>query len=190
MWLIFSICFLVMSFTGCDAAPTSVGSEPYSIRVNNALGVRLGMPYDEFAATHFPKSTKHARQADASTCASNVDEDFCPIPIAYDQQPNIGDVRVVFYTLTFYQKHLISINYSLAAVDWQSLVDGLNDKFGKSRKSGSGGLEWENSVSEVLFTKDESDFTLAHLRLSLSKETHDWLQKNRERQTQATKKSL
>jgi hypothetical protein len=188
--------FLILAvalFSGCDEAPTSVGSsEPYSIKVNDTLGIRLGMPYDDFTALHRPKSTKHTKQTkfDDPICTDDVDEEvFCTISIDYDNQPKIGDVRVVFYTLTFYQKHLIVIDYSLESLDWETFMGGLNDKFGKSQKRASG-LAWENSVSDVLFTKSESDFTTAHLNLALSKEKHDWLERSRERQKEETKKSL
>jgi hypothetical protein len=79
------------------------------------------------------------------------------------------------------QKRLINIDYTLAGMNWETLIGGLNDKFGNSRK-GLLGWTWENSASRVQFTQSASDFSAAHLSLALSEETHDWLEKSRERQ--------
>jgi hypothetical protein len=192
MKLTFLLVLLVTVFPGCEQTSTltSNGTEPYSIKLNDTLGIRLGMNYDNYAAAHRPKKSKQPKQDEPICVNDDADEEvFCTVSVSFDNQPKVGDVRVVFYTLTFYQKRLIDIDYELAGMDWETLIGGLNDKFGNSRK-GPLGRTWENSASEVLFTQSASDFSAAHLRLALSKETHDWLEKSKERQKAETKKSL
>jgi hypothetical protein len=190
--LTFLLVLLVTVFSGCEQTSTltSNGTEPYSIKLNDTLGIRLGTHYDDFAAAHRSKKSKQPKQDEPICVDDDADEEvFCTISVSFDNQPKVGDVRVVFYTLTFYQKRLINIDYTLAGMAWETLISGLNDKFGNSRK-GPLGWTWENSASKVQFTRSTSDFSEAHLSLALSKETHDWLEKSRERQKAETKKSL
>jgi hypothetical protein len=188
-----SFLLLFTMFSGCEETPTSVGTEPYSTRLNDLLGIRLGMSYDDFVAAHPPKRPKHGKQikpAEDTTCVDGRDNDvFCTTSISYDDQPKIGDVRIVFYSLKFYQKRLIDIDYSLVGYSWEPLINALNDKFGEAR-SASRERTWQNSVSKVLFTESASDFSAAHLKFSLSKETHEWLEQSREREKAETEGSL
>ena len=120
MKLTFLLVLLVTVFSGCEQTSTltSNGTEPYNIKLNDTLGIRLGMNYDDFAAAHHPKKSKQSKQDEPICVNDDADEEVvCTISVSYDNQPKIGDVRVVFYALTFYQKRLIDIDYELAGMD-------------------------------------------------------------------------
>jgi hypothetical protein len=159
--------------------------------MNDTLGVRLGMPLDEF---------KRTRKTESHGCGKE-DADgqvFCTItipPVLDLNAPTLrlGGAVVSSYQLWFYERKLITIHYDLSVIDMGLLESAFEEKFGVAGTRKADPLrwrEWKNATSSMVLGTDDRHVDSAYLALRLDKENDEWLDRYRKRQNAEAKQGL
>lgn len=169
---------------------SSSSAEPFNIKTNDVLGIRLGMSLSDYRRQR--EDGELSTRGYGQECLTE-DADtkvFCTVSPP-DRQPKvtIGGVEVSYYDLTFYEQRLISINYALVSIDWDPLEKSLESKFGQPTVS-ENQRTWKNAVSSILLYKSSRDLTAGTLTISLDKETSEWLERSRKRRDAEAKGDL
>jgi hypothetical protein len=168
---------LLVATIGCSSqppasVPTGGSSEPYDIKLNEQIGVKLGSTFQEFQKKH---------PSDAAECIKKdpIGVALCTIPV-FHRRLKIGYTKVSDYSLRFYRDRLVWISYSLASYDWEPLKTAMKSKFGPPQQAEHEGpfapdLTWRNSVSSIHLWVSDNDHTHGHLELELDREISEWL---------------
>jgi hypothetical protein len=160
--------------------------EPYNIKLNDTLGIKLGMSLADYSK-HYEKLYPKAK-------SKRVGRDPCDVPDADDQvtctvvglaeTTAIGPVQVTSYTVYFYKGKLYYITYLLASegAEWMSVGRSLKEKFSVVSESDGVGYHswsWNNSVSHMGLSGSRN---IADLTMWLTKESneHSMAKRNRE----------
>src|SRR5262249_40531048 len=126
--------FFSLALAGCDVepqfvtAPVSKSTEPFQIKTNDTLGIRLGMSWNDFVKAHHRTSmdchTKDERDRSCTLFLTDI---------------KIGEERASLATVYFYQDQLIKIDYflTLSPGGEYVLIKAFEDKFGSLTHSTS-----------------------------------------------------
>jgi hypothetical protein len=154
----------------------SASTEPYNIKVGDALGVRLGGPFDDLLTVQ-RGNRKVKRGWTPDTCVQGLDDDvFCSIIPDPVKPPTIGDTKLDFCTVQFYRNEAVNIRYTLAGYDRERLLESLEEKFGTPAHSNSDSRSvwtWRNAVSSLDFEIDKEDHSESRLTLTLPKKSNE-----------------
>jgi hypothetical protein len=171
-------------------SPAAISKEPFNIKTNDSLGIKLGSALDDYQQKH-----KH----DTVSCIVHDEEAFCPVPVV-DGKLKVGGADVGFYSLRFYRGRLINVDYSLTSIDWDALQKAMEQKFGlptrrekfeaAEMKLFDKTLIWRNAVSSIEFDRSATDWTSATLSMQLDQETDQWLESSRKRKEAEAKHGL
>jgi hypothetical protein len=175
-------------------SPASVSKEPFNIKPNETLGISLGMELGDYRKSRPKGARDRCQNGDLDA------ETFCVLPMTGQKPLMIGEVRVSFCSIRFYQNRLIDIDYNLTSVDWDSLQKALEEKFGlptyrwkfevPERKLSDKTLLWQNAVSSLRFDLEEKDRTAATLSMQLDQETSQRWEDSRKRRKAAAERGL
>jgi hypothetical protein len=184
--LVLAACSPTVPTTG----PVAISKEPFNIKTNDSLGIKLGSALDDYQRKH-----KH----DTVPSIVRDEEAFCPVPVV-NEKLEVGGAEVRFYSLRFYRGFLINIDYSLTSIDWEALQKAMEEKFGlptqrerfeaAEKKLFDKTLLWRNAVSSIEFDRSETDWTSATLSMQLDQETDQWLESSRKRKEAEAKRGL
>src|SRR5262249_35853105 len=137
---------ILLLLTGCErqTAPASLSTEPFHIKTNDTVGIKLGMPWSDYIdyKKHGPRSQdchKEGENDKTRVCTISAPEELM-----------VGDTDVSGYSLTFFDGRLIDIYYLVTSLEWEHLIDGLKDKFGlPTSYSRDVQCVWQNAVSSI-----------------------------------------
>jgi len=171
----------------------STSIEPYNVKVGDALGVRLGGPFDTFLTVQ-RGNQKVKRDWIPDSCVQGLDDDvFCSISPDLLKPPAIGDTQLYFCTVQFYQNQAVSVRYTLAGYNREALLDSLQEKFGKPNHSDSDSRRawtWRNAVSSIEYEMDKKDISASYLTLDLFQKTDELLDRQSRREKAKMKRDL
>lgn len=171
----------------------SASTEPYNIKVGEVLGVRLGGPLDDLLTIQRGKR-KAKRGWIPDTCIQGLDDDvFCSITPDAVKPPTIGDTKLYFCTVEFYQNQAANIRYTLAGVERERLLNSLVEKFGTPNHDSSDSRRvwtWRNAVSSIEYEMSKTDFSAAYLTLKLVRKSNELLDRQLLRQKEKIKHDL
>jgi len=191
----------VLALAGCSPKlpapnPASDSTELFNIKTNDTMGFHLGSSLADY---------QHKYKHDVIPCHADKDEYAdCDIPVVQvGKQLDVG-AAVQYYHLEFYHDLLIEIDYTLESINWDSLQDALEGKFGKPRcvqkfespdkpVTGKGDckwLIWENAASSMSFNRSGTDWTAATLSMQLDREMNQYLADSKKRAEAKAKRGL
>jgi hypothetical protein len=160
--------------------------------VGDALGVRLGGPFDAFLTVQ-RGSRKVKRDWIPDSCVQGLDDDvFCSISLLL-KPPAIGDTQLYFCTVQFYQNQAVSVRYTLAGYNREALLDSLQEKFGKPNHTDSDSRRawtWRNAVSSIEYEMDEKDISASYLTLDLFQKSDELFDRQSRREKAKIKHDL
>src|SRR5262252_1440239 len=124
--------FLVLSACAYNSQKPqfqSPSKEPFNIKTNDSVGVRLGMTVSEY-------------KANKNDCLPEDANEEMSCTVTRTEGLTVGGAPVTAYYLRFYKKRIIEIEYRLASLDFDPMRRALEEKFGPSNKYDSGPLRW------------------------------------------------
>jgi hypothetical protein len=171
----------------------SASTEPYNIKVGDALGVRLGSTFDELLAVERGnRKVKPGWMPD--NCVQGLDDDvFCSINPNASKPPTIGATQLYFCTVRFYQNQAVNVRYTLAGYNREALLDSLEAKFGKPNHSDSDSRRawiWRNAVSSIEYEMNKTDISASYLTLDLFLKSNELLDRQSKREKAKIKHDL
>jgi hypothetical protein len=199
-WAIIPPLFAILCLGLCQCAlpsrlVVSESTEPFHIKTNETLGIRLGMSLADY---------KHQRKHYDDECAKE-DADAavnCFVNVGLDKSANhskpaltVVGVEVDFYYLTFYEGKLIDVEYWLSplSLDLNPLKLALQEKFGTPRTIRSDIIDWQdwkNSVSSLSLHGSAHGGSVTILAMRLDKEYDDWRARLHKRENDQAKKGI
>jgi hypothetical protein len=191
---------ILVMLVGCSptiptTSPASLSKEPFSIKPNETLGISLGMDLSDYKRSRLKGAWDHFQE-------NAPGEAFCAVDLTRRDLKTlmIGEVQIWSCDFRFYRMRLIQIDYGLTSIDWGSLQNAMEEKFGlptyrgkfeaTGKKLSDQTLLWRNAVSSLRFDLEEKDRTAATLSMQLDQETDQWLEDSRKRSKAAAKRGL
>ncbi len=155
--------------------------EPYSIKLNDTLGIKLGMSLADYKKLH-PRDRCEPPDADGMV--------HCDIGLP--KATTIGPIHVTDCSVQFYRDNHFEIYYRMVSdAAFGYLVESLKGKFGPGREIIKNSLwSWDNSDSHMMFDWSTTDRTGAMFWIYLTKESNELDNAKRNRKQVETKHDL